>query len=136
MYHLFQNSIWKVVKIAKTSDWNSAVCIHTSVSVYTIGDSLVPKNEWFFKNSVSFYFKTNQQPKEAHLHFWRMLKNLALNKEAPMVSHCGVNRVKKLGQQNLVVKRRDVDTDIFFPINHKKRQSPFFPLRTIFLFIK
>ena len=25
MYHLFQNSFWKVVKIAKPSDWKSAV---------------------------------------------------------------------------------------------------------------
>ena len=33
MYHLFQNSIWKVVKIAKTSDWKSAVTSQTTATV-------------------------------------------------------------------------------------------------------
>ena len=37
MYHLFQNSIWKVVKIAKTSDWKSAVTSQTTATVCKSG---------------------------------------------------------------------------------------------------
>ena len=53
---------------------------------------------------------------------------------ANLIHNLGVNRVKRLAQQNLVVKKKE-DVRHTHLINHKKRQS-FFSPRTIFLFIK
>ena len=51
---------------------------------------------------------------------------------ANLIYNLGVNRVKKLAQQNLVVKKKEMlDTHIFYLINHKKRQS-FFALEQFF----